>query len=103
MKLTYYLLLIAALLLTACNNDEDEEKEFIMTTPPIGETRRAQYAFRHEFLDCLASVRSFVRDTRIRSALPVVDDIAKTGQRHIDCGCVYWSGRVRHGGKLHRQ
>lgn len=61
------------------------------------------YAFRHEFLDCLASVRSFVRDTRIRSALPVVDDIAKTGQRHIDCGCVYWSGRVRHGGKLHRQ
>ena len=65
--------------------------------------RRAQYAFRHEFLDCLASVRSFVRDTRIRSALPVVDDIAKTGQRHIDCGCVYWSGRVRHGGKLHRQ
>ena len=40
--------------------------------------RRAQYAFRHEFLDCLASVRSFVRDTRIRSALPVVDDIAKT-------------------------
>ena len=45
----------------------------------------------------------FVRDTRIRSALPVVDDIAKTGQRHLDCGCVYWSGRVRHGGKLHRQ
>ena len=39
--------------------------------------RRAQYAFRHEFLDCLASVRSFVRDTRIRSALPVVDDIAR--------------------------
>ena len=65
--------------------------------------RRAQYAFRHEFLDCLASVRGFVRDTRIRSALPVVDDIAKTGQRHIDCGRVYWSGRVRHSGKLHRQ
>lgn len=49
------------------------------------------------------SVRSFVRNTRIRSALPVVDDIAKTGQRHLDCGRVYWSGRVRHGGRLHRQ
>ena len=44
--------------------------------------RRAQYAFRHEFLDYLASVRSFVCDTRIRSALPVVDDIAKTGQAY---------------------
>lgn len=65
--------------------------------------RRAQYAFRHEFLDCLASVRSFVRDTRIRSALPVVDNIAKTGQRHIDCGRVHLSGRVRYSGKLHRQ
>ena len=32
-----------------------------------------------------------------------VDDIAKTGQRHLDCGRVYWSGRVRHGGRLHRQ
>lgn len=59
--------------------------------------------FRHSILDCLASIRGAVRRAWIRSALPMVGDAAKTGQRCGNRSRMRRSGRIRHGGRLHCQ